>query len=165
MRDSTIVESGYNGLNNRLRLAFTWDGFSINGSNIKIFQTLDGVTPAMGGTYDATLKINGVDTDKTFNYGLSTSYNKTLGIAGLVRLNSGPTNTADRRGVVSAQTVTREIRQINVTTTGPSPRTITLAEGVINNNNNSAGVTESYTPMTNGGLDPLHCFLQALFQI
>lgn len=140
MRDSTIVESGYNGLSNRLRLAFAWNGFGVNGSNVKIFQTLDGVVSANGGTYTAN--------SKTFNYGLSTSYNKTFGVAGLLRLNSGPTDTSARRGVVSAQTVTREIRQVNITT---SPGVTTLAEGVINAANDSAGVLETYVPMINGG--------------
>jgi hypothetical protein len=46
------------------------DGFSVNGSNVKAFQTLAGVTS--GNTQ-----------------GLSTSYNNTFGVAGLVRLNSG----------------------------------------------------------------------------
>ena len=152
-RDATVVENVYNGLNNRLRLAFTWDTFGINGSNFKIFQTLDGVTPAMGGTYVA----NG----KTLDYGLSKSYNKTFGMAGLLRLNSGATDT--RRGVVSAQTVTREIRQVNVTTSGPSPRTITLTEGALNANNDTGGIVESYRPMTNGGLDPYALFYTGSF--
>jgi len=163
MRDAAVAESGYSGLdiNNRLRLAYVWNGFSVNGSNFKIFQTLDGVTAAMGGTYNATLKINGTPTVKTFNYGLSTSYNKTFGMAGLLRVNSGTTDT--RRGVVSAQNITREIRQVNVTTSGPSPSTITLTEGAINNNNDSAGVVESYRPMTNGGTDPYDLFYDGTF--
>ncbi len=47
---------------NRLRLQGVWDGFSINGTNLKVFQTLNGAT--------------------------DTTYNNTLGIAALVRLNS-----------------------------------------------------------------------------
>ena len=53
---------------NRLRLQAIWDGFSLNGSNIKLFQTLDGATNQKG---------------------MSTFYNKTLGIAGVLRFNSG----------------------------------------------------------------------------
>ncbi len=53
---------------NRLRLAAVWDGFSINGSELNVFQTLGGATNTGG---------------------MSTDYNFTLGISGLVRLNSG----------------------------------------------------------------------------
>lgn len=53
---------------NRLRLQAIMNGFSINGSNFKVFQTLDGATTAGG---------------------LSPFYNNTLGMSGLVRLNSG----------------------------------------------------------------------------
>lgn len=53
---------------NRLRLQGIWNGFSLNGSNVKIFQTLNGA----GSTG-----------------GLSPFYNNTLGISGIFRLNSG----------------------------------------------------------------------------
>lgn len=56
---------------NRLRLQAIWDGFSLNGSNIKMFQTLGGVTAT------------------EITQGLSTNYNNTLGIAGVIRLNGG----------------------------------------------------------------------------
>ena len=164
-RDSTVVASGYNGLSNRLRLAFAWDTFSVNGSNLKVFQTLDGVTPAMGGTYNATLKINGVPTLKTFNYGMNTSYNQTMGIAGLVRLNSRPTDAV--RGTVSEQTNTRQIIQMNYTNTyaaGVATRTAaegavlasatggaTMTDAVAGATNTQAGVVQTYNPMTNTG--------------
>jgi hypothetical protein len=178
MRDKTVAESGYSGLSNRLRLAFVWDGFSINGSNLKVFQTLGGVTAAQGGTYNATLKINGVNTVKTFNYGLSTSYNNTLGLAGNVRLNSRPTNAV--RGTAAFGDVTRQIIQMNYTP-NTNYNTVTqtyggsYAEGAVlasnivsspggvagvgtvtaataNGTNTSAGITESYRPMTNSSL-------------
>ncbi|MDO8416160.1 MAG: hypothetical protein Q7S87_08125 [Agitococcus sp.] len=57
---------------NRLRLQAVWDGFSINGSEIRLFQTLAGATNTGG---------------------LSTFYNNTLGLTGLLRFNSGATNT------------------------------------------------------------------------
>ena len=57
---------------NRLRLQAVWDGLSLNGSNIKLFQTLGGATNTNG---------------------MSTFYNNTLGIAGLLRLNSGDGQT------------------------------------------------------------------------
>ncbi|MCU4368772.1 MULTISPECIES: hypothetical protein [Acinetobacter] len=168
-RDATVAENGLNGLSNRLRLAAVWDGFSINGSNLKVFQTLDGVTPSMGGTYNATLKINNVPTVKTFNYGMNTNYNKTFGVAGLVRLNSGATDT--KRGTVSNQTTTREIVQMNY-----DPATKTFSEGAVlattngtmtsataNETNNSNGIQISYTPMTNGGLDPYNKFYSGSF--
>lgn len=168
-RDANIAESGLNGLSNRLRLAAVWDGFSINGSNLKVFQTLGGVSPAMGGTYDALMKVNGVETTKTFNYGLNTNYNQTFGVAGLVRLNSGATDT--KRGTVSNQTITREIVQVNY-----NPATNTFSEGAVlatttgnmtstaaNDTNNTNGIQISYTPMTNGGLDPYNRFYPGSF--
>lgn len=56
---------------NRLRLQAVWDGFSLNGSNLKMFQTLGGVTA----------------TEVT--QGLSKTYNNTLGISAVMRLNGG----------------------------------------------------------------------------
>ncbi len=168
-RDAAVSESGLTGLSNRLRLAAVWDGFSINGSNLKVFQTLDGVTPSMGGTYNATLKINNVPTVKTFNYGMNTNYNRTFGLAGLVRLNSGATDS--KRGTITNQTVTREIVQINY-----NPATNTFSEGSVlattsgtftstsaNNTNTDSGIQISYKPMTNGGLDPYKKFYTGSF--
>lgn len=168
-RDAAIPESGLNGLSNRLRVAAVWDGFSINGSNLKVFQTLGGVTSSMGGTYNATLKINNVPTLKTFNYGMNTNYNNTFGVAGLIRLNSGATDT--KRGTVSNQTATREIVQVNY-----DPATKAFSEGAVlattngtmtsataNGTNNTNGIQISYTPMTNGGLDPYNKFYTGTF--
>lgn len=53
---------------NRLRLQVIWNDFSINGSRMQVFQTLAGARNANG---------------------LSEFYNNTLGIAGVIRLNSG----------------------------------------------------------------------------
>ncbi|MCU4414690.1 hypothetical protein KTH71_11725 [Acinetobacter sp. WU_MDCI_Axc73] len=53
---------------NRLRLQAILNGFSLNGSNLKLFQTLGGATN---------------------NNGMSTSYNNTLGLTGVFRINSG----------------------------------------------------------------------------
>lgn len=182
MRNAAMVESGYAGLTNRLRLAFTWDGFSVNGSNAKIFQTLGGATT--GTPYNATLKLtNNSNTtlntaftfDVTtptiaFNSGLSTSYNQTFGMAGLFRLNSGTTNT--RRATVAFGNITREIIQLDyypvrnyssATNTrqglyveGAVLATNTVASGAgtmtsatANATNSTAGIDESYIPMTN----------------
>lgn len=168
-RDAAVSESGLTGLSNRLRLAAVWDGFSINGSNLKVFQTLDGVTPSMGGTYNATLKINNVPTVKTFNYGMNTNYNRTFGLAGLVRLNSGATDS--KRGTITNQTVTREIVQVDY-----NPATKAFSEGSVlasssgnmttataNATNNTNGITRSYIPMTNNGLNPYTKFYDGTF--
>ncbi|MBU3848160.1 MAG: hypothetical protein H9855_14560 [Candidatus Acinetobacter avistercoris] len=56
---------------NRLRLQAIWNDFSINGSRLQVFQTLGGAKNANG---------------------MSEFYNNTLGIAGLIRLNSGDAN-------------------------------------------------------------------------
>lgn len=57
---------------NRLRLQGVFNNFSLNGSNLKVFQTLNGAG----------------NTD-----GLSPFYNNTLGMAGIIRLNSGDSRT------------------------------------------------------------------------
>lgn len=67
---------------NRLRLQGIWNGFSLNGSNLKIFQTLNGA----GSTG-----------------GLSPFYNNTLGLAGIFRLNSG--DGADFKASVNQEVV------------------------------------------------------------
>ena len=68
---------------NRIRLQAIWNNFSLNGSKIQIFQTLNGATSAGG---------------------MSPFYNNTLGIAGVIRLNSGAADTLRLTG--SAGTVT-----------------------------------------------------------
>lgn len=60
---------------NRLRLQVLWDGLSVNGSNLKVFQTLGGVKSG------------------EVTQGLSTSYNHTFGISGVLRFNSGDGQT------------------------------------------------------------------------
>ena len=53
---------------NRVRLQAIWNNFSLNGSKIQLFQTLNGASSAGG---------------------MSPFYNNTLGLAGVIRLNSG----------------------------------------------------------------------------
>lgn len=53
---------------NRLRLQAIMNGFGINGSSLQVFQTLAGSSNANG---------------------MSSFYNKTLGLAGVIRINSG----------------------------------------------------------------------------
>lgn len=185
MRDKTLPDTGVyntNELYNRLRLGVVWDGFGINGSNIKIFQTLGGVT-ANGAPYNATLQVVNpafdyntapnnttnklyLDQSYSFNQGMSTSYNKTLGMAGLIRLNSVPTDTSERRGQLSAQTVTREIRSIVYDPTYVDPVTgvkgkfsdgavlQTVTNGTMTSANaaaanNQTDIRTSYDPPTN----------------
>ena len=71
---------------NRLRLQGVWNGFSLNGSHLKIFQTLDGA----GSTG-----------------GLSPFYNKTLGMSGVFRFNSG--DGADLKASMSTNTPTSAV--------------------------------------------------------
>ncbi|NHB57611.1 hypothetical protein G8E00_12400 [Acinetobacter shaoyimingii] len=78
---------------NRLRLQAIWNGFSINGSRLQVFQTLGGATNTGG---------------------MSVFYNNTLGLTGLIRLNSGDsanvrTRTSDNK------TLRLSTREMNVT--------------------------------------------------
>lgn len=71
---------------NRLRLQGILNGFSLNGSQISMFQTLGGATSAGG---------------------MSPFYNNTLGMSGLVRLNTGDSkNTSIVTENVTGQTQT-----------------------------------------------------------
>lgn len=66
---------------NRLRLQAVLNGFSLNGTNLKLFQTLGGATNTGG---------------------MSTSYNNTLGLTGVMRLNTGDSSTL--RGTATSTT-------------------------------------------------------------
>lgn len=66
--DTAQFDLGGAGRANRFRLQGVWDGLSFNGSRLQLFQTLGGATNTGG---------------------MSTSYNNTLGIAGVIRLNGG----------------------------------------------------------------------------
>ena len=71
--DANLYKMGSNGQTvdgraNRLRLQAIWNDFTLNGSRLQVFQTLNGATNQNG---------------------MSAFYNNTLGIAGLIRLNSG----------------------------------------------------------------------------
>ncbi|MGR0305753.1 hypothetical protein [Acinetobacter beijerinckii] len=68
---------------NRLRLQGVWNGFSVNGSNLQVFQTLKGATDSGG---------------------LSYFYNNTLGLAGILRFNSGTGTTASDGDVLRLST-------------------------------------------------------------
>lgn len=85
----TQFDVGGAGRANRLRLQAVWDGFSLNGSQLQVFQTLGGATNSGG---------------------MSTFYNNTLGIAGLLRFNSGDGQnlraTVSQNAALSATTTT-----------------------------------------------------------
>lgn len=63
-----LFSTSATGRANRLRLQAILNGFSLNGSKIQLFQTLGGATNTGG---------------------MSAFYNNTLGLSGLIRLNSG----------------------------------------------------------------------------
>ena len=68
---------------NRIRLQAIWNNFSLNGSKIQLFQTLGGASTAGG---------------------MSPFYNKTLGLAGVIRLNSGDAKDLKLLGSAGAVT-------------------------------------------------------------
>ncbi len=74
----TQFDVGGTGRANRLRLQAVMDGFSINGTRLQVFQTLGG----------ATAGATGGNANDPF-------YNNTLGLAGVVRLNSANTCASD----------------------------------------------------------------------
>ncbi|WP_447501159.1 hypothetical protein [Acinetobacter oleivorans] len=71
---------------NRLRLQGIWNNFSLNGSRLQLFQTLGGATSAGG---------------------MSPFYNDTLGLAGVVRLNSG--DASNLRATITSNTPTSSV--------------------------------------------------------
>ncbi len=94
---------------NRLRLQGIWDGFSINGSEIRMFQTLNG---AVTGT-------NGMDS----------FYNNTLGLTGVLRFNSGDTTAlrANTTGTATRSTSTNmRYTTTNIGQPGAAPAANTL---------------------------------------
>ncbi len=116
MRDANIAEGtkiadAYNGLSNQLRFNMVWDGFSVNGSNFKMFRTLDGV---VGG-------------NTTAQAGLSKAYNNTLGMAATLRLNSAPTQGSDYRATVNT-TTTRTWQTYNASVIDYRANSFTEAE-------------------------------------
>ena len=70
---------------NRLRLQAVWDGFSVNGSEVRMFQTLGGAATGVNG--------------------MSDFYNNTLGLTGILRFNSG--DGATLRATVSIASSSR----------------------------------------------------------
>ncbi|WP_296278095.1 hypothetical protein [uncultured Acinetobacter sp.] len=94
---------------NRLRLQAVWNNFSINGSKIQLFQTLNGATNTNG---------------------MSVFYNNTLGLAGVIRLNSG-----DSSGLTaSSATANNKILRLSTQECGtgnPNGCTTGTAQGLL----------------------------------
>lgn len=105
----TQFDVGGAGRANRLRLQAVWDGFSINGSEVRLFQTLAGATNTGG---------------------LSTFYNNTLGLTGLLRFNSGATDTLRATFVQGtanrSQTTNMRYTTTNILRPGGAPAVDTL---------------------------------------
>lgn len=111
---------------NRLRLQAVWDGFSINGTNLKIFQTLGGATNTGG---------------------MSTTYNNTLGLAALVRLNSNANGVLRLSTQETTDTALLATPAIN----GGAAPTFGESEGItINNLNVNLVLGSLYQPLVLG---------------
>lgn len=90
-----------NGLDQRLRLQLVANGLSLNGSNLKLFQTLGGAASSS----------------------LPTSYNNTLGLAALIRLNTNDnpsTATEDTSKALRISTTESLATDINNDLTTPA---------------------------------------------
>ncbi|NCI78894.1 hypothetical protein [Acinetobacter kanungonis] len=90
-----------NGLDQRLRLQLVENGLSLNGSNLKLFQTLGGAASSS----------------------LPTSYNNTLGLAALIRLNTNDnpsTATEDSSKALRISTAEALTTDINNDLTTPA---------------------------------------------
>ena len=90
-----------NGLDQRLRLQLVANGLSLNGSNLKLFQTLGGAASSS----------------------LPTSYNNTLGLAALIRLNTNDnpsTATEDTSKAIRISTAESLATDINNDLTTPA---------------------------------------------
>ena len=133
VRDPSVVEGlpgefdlGGSGRANRLRLQAIWDGFSINGSDIKIFQTLGGA--------------------QTGVQGMSSSYNNTLGIAGKLRFNSG--DSSSLRATTSFTAGSRTVEAYTVTWDGATFRNVAGPDNYTNTSGVAGGAA---SPACNAG--------------
>lgn len=141
-RDGAVAETlgATSGLTDRIRLRAAWDGFGVNGSNIRIFQTLDGVTAANVGQ------------------GLNTSYNNTFGMSGLLRLNSGDTRNLKATLAYGAPTISTIV---NPATPAAGAVTITYNPPNIGGfSNNVCGSSTNNAGKAAGGDNPGHCVTQ-----
>ncbi|WP_121974537.1 hypothetical protein [Acinetobacter stercoris] len=107
---------------NRLRLQMIWNNFSINGSRLQLFQTLGGVILDANGNPNSP--------------GMSTFYNNSLGLSGLLRINSG-----DSRSIRSTTTNNSVLRLSTQEMSNTDP-----SAGLLN----SPAVTKSAAPNFNG---------------
>ncbi|MFA9204291.1 MAG: hypothetical protein ACEQSD_09865, partial [Flavobacteriales bacterium] len=136
VRDPSVVENltatgtqfdlGGAGRANRLRLQAIWDGLSINGSQLKIFQTLGGAVTATNG--------------------MSSSYNNTLGIAGTLRFNSGDGSTL--RATTSFTAGSRTVEAYTTTWNGNNFRNVAGPDNYTNTSGVAGGAA---SPACNAG--------------
>lgn len=122
---------------NRLRLQAIWNNFNVNGSRVQLFQTLAGSTNSNG---------------------MSVFYNNTLGVAALLRLNSG--DAANLRASSNTPNIlrlsTREMTNSNILdtpafTAGAKAPVFDASEGVFIQNLNANIVLGSlYQPVILG---------------
>lgn len=118
---------------NRLRLQAVMNGVGINGTNISLFQTLDGANTATG-------------LGPNYSY-----YNNTLGLAATLRINSG--NASAVRGASYTETITSDN---TVNNTGAVSGWVNLHGGWTTNistlqSNTGAAVVGGATSCNNGG--------------
>ncbi len=108
---------------NKLRLQAIWNGFSLNGSRIQLFQTLGGATNTGG---------------------MSAFYNNTLGASGVIRLNSGD---AQNVRAVSANNTSRSTSAWSTIHDGSLAgfNTVTGTSAGANCNNTTAGSAPNYS--------------------
>jgi len=121
-RNTSLTDTTQIVRENRLRLQAILNGFTLDGSNLKVFQTQTGATNANG---------------------LSTSYNDTMGLAAVLRVNTG-----DSRGLkalsVTDNTPTSAVTSAWTTIHGGgdtalNPSTANPANGAANCNNGGTG--------------------------
>ena len=119
---------------NRLRLQAIMNGFSINGSNLQLFQTLDGSSNTNG---------------------MSAFYNNTLGLSGIIRMNSGISDQVQASDAKVLRLSTQEMSDTDLFTSpalnGSSAPEFSSDEGIfIYNLNTNLVLGSLYQPLILG---------------
>lgn len=120
---------------NRLRLQGIWNNFGINGSQLRLFQTLGGATTAGG---------------------LSPFYNNTLGVSALVRINSG--DAGNLRATMTSDTPTKTVgpwvnRYSTQNTGSPSNLSVGSQEYRVRSQTTTVTSTGSWTAPTDPAMN------------
>ncbi len=156
VRDPTVVENmtatgtqfdkGGAGRANRFRLQAVWDGFSLNGSQIQLFRTLGGAST------DVVQSANGNAKD--------TSYNNSLGLAGVLRFNSGDTRAVINSASNFKATITGSAGTRTTSTIGLYSPTVATGAGSLPG---AAGAAGTGANQGQTCVDALQCYqLQGL---